>query len=412
MPAPKEPRAGKKPAKLSKKFVQENLKQFIRTEGMRYLQDNNITSIGIGYKVKDGRTTDEIAIQFTVGRKAALESLESLNTQPIPEFIVVDGVNVPTDVIQRRYKADFRIVAESNGGPRKTRIDPIVPGISVANVKETAGTIGCIVYNRQDGTPYILSNWHVLHGPQGEIGDLIVQPGPYDDNRVQLNRLGQLVRSYLGVAGDCAVASIEDRNFDPTIFELGVRVERLGEAELGDRVIKSGRTTAVTHGIVIRIDTIIKIDYGGTVGEQAVGGFEIGLDNDHLPENGEVSMGGDSGSAWLFKDNNGRTTNIMAGLHFAGEGPGDPEEHAVACYARSVFEKLEISPTPPTAVEIEATGLGYAANFLPQRVDLPRLTAANSNDAFVLNGSEVIPYTFFPGAEQTKAPGFLGSLEH
>ena len=49
----------------------------------------------------------------------------------------------------------------------------------------------------------------------------------------------------------------------------------------------------------------------------------------------------------MFKSANGRPTRILAGLHFAGEGSGDPNEHAVACYARSVFEKLEISPTPP-----------------------------------------------------------------
>ncbi len=391
----KTPADSGKPAKLSQKFIEENLKQFIRTEGMYYLADKNITSIGIGYKVKDGKTTDEIAIQFTVGRKASLEVLESLNTQKIPESITVDGVEVPTDVIERRYKPDFKIVAESTGGPRKVRLDPIVPGVSVANVKETAGTIGCIVFNRQDGTPYILSNWHVLHGPQGEIGDTIVQPGPYDDNRIQLNRLGKLVRSYLGVAGDCAIASIEDRAFDPTIIDLGVKVEQLGEAELGDKVIKSGRTTDVTHGIVTRIHTITKLDYGIPVGEQNVGGFEIGLDADNLPDKGEVSMGGDSGSVWLFKDKNGKITNIMAGLHFAGEGLGDPEEHAVACYARSVFEKLEISPTPPKTLEAAGSGQGYAANFLSQQVEVPTLAAANRADALTLDGSEVVPYTHF-----------------
>jgi endonuclease G len=178
----------------------EKLKSFVRTQGASYLRDKNISSIGVGYKRAGDKPTKELSIQFTVKKKAVPEALESLGTERIPESIKIGGVDVPTDVIERRYKPAYRIVAESSGGPRKTRIDPIVPGVSVANVNETAGTIGCIVFDRQDGTPYILSNWHVLHGPQGDIGDQIVQPGLHDDNRVDENPLGKLVRSHLGLA--------------------------------------------------------------------------------------------------------------------------------------------------------------------------------------------------------------------
>lgn len=167
------------------------------------------------------------------------------------------------------------------------RIDPILPGVSVANVKETAGTIGCIVFDALDGRPYILSNWHVLNGPLGVIGDDIVQPGPFDDNRVQKNRLGKLVRSHVGHAGDCAIATIEDRKFAAEIMALNVSVQQLGEPELGDKVIKSGRTTEVTHGIVTRVHTIAKIDYGEPTGAQEVGGFEIAAVN--LARHGRIA---------------------------------------------------------------------------------------------------------------------------
>ena len=59
----------------------------------------------------------------------------------------------------------------------RSRIDPVVPGVSVGNIHVSAGTIGGIVYDRADGTPYVLSNWHVLHGPDGALGDDVVQPG-------------------------------------------------------------------------------------------------------------------------------------------------------------------------------------------------------------------------------------------
>src|ERR1044071_5535953 len=298
--AKKSPRKARKTGGKPAEFMEE-LKQFVRTQGKDYLRDRNITSVGIGYKQKDGEPSKELAIQFSVGTKATPEALAALDTVEIPKSFVIGGVEVPTDVIQRDFKADINVVAEPAPSNRKTRLDPIAPGISVANKRISAGTIGCIVFDQHTGAPYMLSNWHVLHGPDGSIGDEIVQPGPHDDNRVDLNGIGKLVRSHLGAAGDCAIATIEGRAFKPEILDLGVKVEKIGEPNLDDKVIKSGRTTDVTHGIVTRIHTIAKIDYGGSVGEQEVGGFEIGPDEDHPATNGEISMGGDSGSAWLFK---------------------------------------------------------------------------------------------------------------
>jgi endonuclease G len=282
-------RSGKKATRSTKATTSDDglraaLRQFIRTRGEDYLRDPNVSSIGIGYKVTDGQRTPQLSIQFTVNEKASTpEALAELDTTPLPKTITVDGVGVPTDVLERSYAPAFRLVPEPVTMNRKVRVDPVVPGVSVANVHVSAGTIGAIVYDRANGTPYVLSNWHVLHGRDGAIGDDIVQPGPHDDNRVQLNRLGRLVRSHLGIARDCAVASIEDRDFDPTTTELGVVPEQLGEPELDDRVVKSGRTTGVTHGIVRRVDTIAQINYGGAVGVQNIGCFEIGPDPDRRP---------------------------------------------------------------------------------------------------------------------------------
>lgn len=381
-------------ARSPKQPSMEQMKNFIRTRGAEYLKDPNISSVGVGYKIKDGQRTNEIAIQFTVKDKASSpEALERLGTVEIPPTVQIGDAIVPTDILQREFKAEFRLVAEAAGSDRKKRLDPVVPGASIAHTRETAGTIGCIVYDRDAGTPYVLSNWHVLHGPSGAIGDAVVQPGPFDDNRTNLNRLGTLVRSHLGHAGDCAVATIEGRATDPSIIDLGVKVDKLGEPELGDLVIKSGRTTAVTRGVVTRVHTISTIDYGGSIGEQEIGCFEIGVDPNHTPSNGEVSMGGDSGAAWLFVKN-GKASSVMAGLHFAGEGSLDPNEHALACYPESVFEKLAISLTPPT-VATEAVGLGFNPDFLATRIDLPRLSTSNQQKAFKLDGSPVIRYTHF-----------------
>lgn len=370
------------------------LRNFIRSQGSKFLEDPNITSIGIGYKIKEGKPTKEISIQFTVDSKVALEELENLKSTSIPESLKIGGKKFPTDVIQRKFTVEYHLVNEYETDYRKTRQDTISPGISVSNIKGTAGTIGCLVFDNSTDTPYILSNWHVLHSSKGDIGDVIVQPGPYDDNQIEENNMGKLVRSHVGPAGDCAIASIENRKIDAKIFEIGINVEKLGEPQIGDKVIKSGRTTGVTHGIVSRVDVMSKIPYGGTVGEKVIGGFEIQVDPDFVPHNGEISMGGDSGSVWLFKSNNGKATNVMAGLHFAGETSTNPTEFALACYPKSVFKKLNISLTSKIQLD-DVSVEGFSKNFLSKKIELPELSASNKKKAFPKNGTRAINHTHF-----------------
>jgi endonuclease G, mitochondrial len=56
----------------TKKEILKSLRDFIRSKGQDYLKDGNVTSIGVGYKIKGGKRTDEITIQFTVAAKLAL----------------------------------------------------------------------------------------------------------------------------------------------------------------------------------------------------------------------------------------------------------------------------------------------------------------------------------------------------
>ncbi len=234
---------------------------------------------------------------------------------------------------------------------RRSRRDPIVPGISISHVNGTAGTLGAVVYDAHNGTPYVLSNWHVLQGPSGNIGDSIVQPGPYDDGNIQPNTMGRLVRSHLGLAGDCAICSIFGRQVDGEVLELGVRPSRIAEVSLGDEVVKSGRTTGVTRGLVTRIAVVVNLNYGGSVGVQQVGGFEIGVNPKKPPKDLEISMGGDSGSLWLI-DTSGPDSDVAVGLHFAGEtDPNPAAEHAVACDIGAVLKKLQVSLRTPSGAD-------------------------------------------------------------
>lgn len=372
-----------------------DLKQFIRTRGSGFLKDPNVSSIGIGYKEKNGQRSRELALQFTVDRKVRPEEMESLNTTEIPPAIDIGGgVEVPTDVVQRTYKPHFLVVAEGETPERQKRVTPVRPGVSVGNVKVTAGTFGCVVFDRNDGSPSVLSNWHVLNGRTGEIGDAVVQPGKADDSRLALNRLGALKRSHLGRVGDCAVATITDRDFATDILDLDVTPAKLGEPQIDDKVVKSGRTTGVTHGVVSRPFVKVSINYGPPVGVREIECFEIGPDPRHPAGGGEISLPGDSGSAWMFTTDSGKPTDVLAGLHFGGESEEDPEDRALACFPQAVFDELKVTLARPDIESLEAV-TGYDPGFLAVPIRTPQLNPSIKEDAVLLDGSEVVPYTHF-----------------
>ena len=340
--------------KQGNKTTEADLIKLVRLKAQHYLDTKGVTSVGVGYRInkETGEETDELCVQFTVEEKASIESLEGKGLERLPDSIVDDAGNkVRVQVIERSFRPDVVLLddppeGEHVGGNirrrRRSRQDPIQPGISVSHKDGTAGTLGAVVYDQRTGDPYILSNWHVLQGAGGKEGDPILQPGLFDGGSQARDSVGKLVRSHLGLAGDCAVSSIDERSFVTTILETdAVPPSVIGRAELGDKVIKSGRTTGVTRGIVKRVGIVAKITYPG-VGSKKIGAFEILPDPLYPASDGEISKGGDSGSVWMIAE--GKNANVPVGLHFAGEIDPDPgAEHALACNIHSVMEKLDVT---------------------------------------------------------------------
>ncbi|WP_456825715.1 hypothetical protein [Cellulomonas sp. P5_E12] len=195
------------------------------------------------------------------------------------------------------------------------RVRPLRPGISIAHVDVTAGTLGAFVH--LDGKVHVLSNYHVLSGtPQAKVGDLIVQPGPADGGRAPRDRVGTLAaRVDLTPGGDatvdCAIALLDDQEVDPE-YPVG-RITTTAVAAGGEQVAKIGRTTAITRGHVtaIELDNVV-VGYGEELGE-------LSFDNQIEIEStgtGPFSRGGDSGSLVYRED------GVALGLLFAGSESG------------------------------------------------------------------------------------------
>jgi hypothetical protein len=198
----------------------------------------------------------------------------------------------------------------------------------MGHVQITAGTFGAVVMDQKTKKPLLLSNNHVFANSSGaggrqrraRKGDLILQPGPYDggtkddaiaklerfvplkmleNRRVEVKDLAETSPVNLV---DAAVAKpIDPEQIKTPIWAVG-EVQGTGEADLGMKVQKSGRTTGHSWGTVELLQMAVQVDYGE--GRVATFQGQIGLS--------AMSQGGDSGSLVLDEKNK------AIGLLFAG----------------------------------------------------------------------------------------------
>jgi len=312
----------------------------------RYGSRDNVTAVDIGFKYKDGKQQNSYAVRIHVREKIPASALEA--AELFPESIG----GIPVDIIEAVYEphADSRGAATSEDlATRKKRLDPIMPGISIAHKSVSAGTLGAFVTDNLSGKPAILSNWHVLVGSSNASpGDPVTQPGSYDGGRAPRDTVASLERMILDKDGDAAIALLNgQRAKSPLIYETNAFLKAVSDPSIGDVLVKSGRTTGVTYGKVDGVGTYY-ITY--SVGTKGIEGFKLVAQKPGNPDNEEISSGGDSGSIWYDP-----SSFSAIGLHFAGEtSPTPSEEHAVACYATRVFKRLNISLPSSTSVELES----------------------------------------------------------
>lgn len=197
------------------------------------------------------------------------------------------------------------------------RVRPLRPGVSIAHVRVTAGTLGAFVTRPDDRGLYALSNYHVLVGdPTAQIGDVVVQPGPADGGSAPADRVGELADFVALEPGktatvDAALARLDDTTVDRA-YPVGP-ITTTAAALGGESVAKSGRTTGITEGRVtaIELDNIV-VGYGPGLGALR---FDDQIEVESTGT-GPFSRGGDSGSLVY------RSDGVALGLLFAGSETG------------------------------------------------------------------------------------------
>ena len=201
----------------------------------------------------------------------------------------------------------------------QARARPLRPGMSVAHVAVTAGTIGGFVVAGDDEPLQVLSNNHVLaDSDRAAPGDVVVQPGPADGGSAPADRIGTLervaplLRNGPNVV-DAATAVLDDGVEADLAYPAGP-LTGIARADVGPRVEKVGRTTGLTRGQV----TAIELD--GLTVQYPVGVVRF---DDQVEVTGDgpgpFSAGGDSGSVVYDP-----VSSDAVGLLFAGSERGGP----------------------------------------------------------------------------------------
>ena len=302
-----------------------------------YLYDPNVSHIDLGYRIieQDGnRLENELTVRVHLRKKLRGDAFKAFAEKYPDRVINAHTIGFPIDIPQANYRLSFW--AGSNRPhvaslPRARRFDPLHGGISISNEYSRGyATLGGRVIDRQTGDAMILSNFHVLGGyGLPRRGVAIYQPAWRDGGRTR-DTIAYLSRHAMQQNLDAAVARLDtNRPIANDQFEIG-RVAGAGEPELGMQVIKSGRGSQITEGMITGLCGHTVMHYRGIprlmkhiahIGPRTPGA--------------ETSLPGDSGSFWIEEN-----SRHAVALHFAG---ADRPEFALGFSMPRVLQALNVT---------------------------------------------------------------------
>lgn len=288
------------------------------------LTRQGVIGVDYGYIYRNNTRIAERGVRFHLWNK--LDPTAVPPGELLPELIS----RTPTDVIMARYQLH---------GAFHGSADPIEGGISIGNLtRGSTGTLGLIVAGVGDQFRYLLSNWHVLcAGDDAKAGEEICQPGPLDAGLNLARSVALLDRwANLGHGIDAALARVNQQSSsDPDLYGTKIVLESVVNPVLGQKVVKIGIGSGLTHGLVDGVEGSYLIDYSD-YGESKRWMDAVRIVPDPAFKDPDVSLAGDSGSVWFDQD-----SKAAVALHFAGEDSTGPmAQYALAHPIATVLAAL------------------------------------------------------------------------
>jgi len=294
-------------------------------------------SVCIGVPMKDGvYQWGEEAICVTVPNKMNRETIRARGLVPIPHEVNgmrVDIQEAPIATPELLYigDGDMPLGMQAQTGHRSCHT-PVLGGCQIQpEGANWVGTFGCMVVI--NGKVKGITNAHVT-GIDARGGLKMYQPSTRTGEYfARVDRVHELTRDGEWLV-DLAIIEVRDRTDKHSVIPRQLGVGTLGknmvDAELGMRVVKTGRTTGVTEGRCVGIKSRSQVNYGkftATFRDQDRFAKETG---------GQFSAGGDSGSAILTRDSYDFVALLFAGG--GGQTIGNPSRHLREQGSISLFQ--------------------------------------------------------------------------
>ncbi|MPQ43471.1 hypothetical protein [Clostridium tarantellae] len=152
--------------------------------------------------------------------------------------------------------------------PSTKKAPKLIAGMPISPVEKGVGTLGAIVFDNKTNEPYILSNNHVLCSYNTLKSANIIYRGYLDGSSGALiAKLKKWVNLEINNMNsdntlDCALAKLEENvPYTTEIPKVGT-VTQTTKPILNMPVIKNGKTTLDTKGIILSTNTTVKAGFG------------------------------------------------------------------------------------------------------------------------------------------------------
>ena len=332
---------------MSEKLIAHAVK-VIEKHHKRLIKMSKVKQMGVGFKITDGQITNTVGLVVFVTKKPTDEQLRTQQIEPLPKQI--DGV--VTDVVE--IPGGFR-----PRGPDDARYRPFSGGVAMINPRTPGtGTLGLVLrkVGKKSSKLYGLTNNHIganedvkgMSPPAAKKGDSWVQPGAHGGGKApkdviaKLYKWNRLIPSAPGMVNhyDVSVGEIVHDSLPHAkpyeIMDIGA-VKGMDDINLGDKVMKRGRTTLDTTGRVIAVMQSVQVEYSGYPCDFA-GQVAIAGDSPSSP----FSLPGDSGSLIVSANVDNEGAHKAKALLFAGGESSDGIDITIASLIRRVAKDFRL----------------------------------------------------------------------
>lgn len=351
----------------------ERAQQALERAVALYLDDPNVTLIDLGYcrhTARDNYAEPNLTVRVHVRQKLTSAAFTAFAAEEPGRVISAERLGFPVEVLPAIYRLQLSSRNAAAQPEHAKAYDQLCGGLSISGEwRQSFGTLGGKVCDRQTGEELLLSAWHVLSGTKKNISPgAIYQPAREHDNMPRPS-IAEYRRGAMANHLDAAVAQLtSQRQLLCTQFGLG-NVTGVTSPQLGMQVVKSGCGTGVTKGFITGINGHSLQRYAGI---------------SHLirhivqitPESADriICAYGDSGAWWLEC-----ATRRVVAMHFAGS---QQPNWAIALAMPEVLAALDVDivTAPETTPPIVAMPIEQAPSLNAElEISSESLTSVESN---------------------------------